>query len=140
MSILFPFINPGQDLPTVKELPLYREVAWDFVNNSPIIENGDFKIVEGNEAIKIWCYKAIHTPRYAYSIYSWDFGCEIDSLIGLGYSKSLTEAEISRFIVEALLINEYILDVIVSDITFIDSQLSAKVEITTVYGKSEVNL
>lgn len=140
MSTLFPFINPEQELPTIKELPMYREVAWDFKNNSPILENGDFKIVEGNEAIKIWCYKAIHTHRYAYSIYSWDYGSEIDSLIGLGYTKSLTESEINRFIEEALLVNEYINEVIVSDVTFIDSKLSAKVKIITVYGESEVSL
>ena len=32
-------------------LPLYREIAWDFKNEHPLVVNNEFKIVEGNEAI-----------------------------------------------------------------------------------------
>ena len=48
---LFPFISNTDDVKVDNTFPMYKEVAWDFKNNTPIIQNGDFKIVEGNEAI-----------------------------------------------------------------------------------------
>ena len=135
---LFPFISNVDEVKLDNSFPLYREVAWDFKKDIPIIENGDFKIVEGNEAIKVWVYKALLVPRYQYSIYSWDYGSELLSLIGKAYTPQLTKAEAKRYIEEALKINPYILDVNVIDTDFKDSVLSANVKITTIYGESEV--
>ena len=137
---LFPFISNTDDVKVDNSFPLYREVAWDFKNNIPILENGDFKIVEGNEAIKVWVYKAILTPRYNYSIYTWDYGSELLDLIGKAYTPSLTKSEAKRYIEEALLINPYILEVNVLDTDFKDGILSANVKIVTIYGESEVTI
>ena len=137
MSI-FPFINPPPNLEALNEFPTYKEIAWDFKKNTPIIQNGDFKIVEGNEAIKVWVYKALLVPRYNYSIYSWNYGSELMDLIGKAYTPQLTKSEAKRYIEEALKINPYILDVNVIDTDFKDSVLSANVKITTIYGESEV--
>ena len=136
---LFPFIsNNVEDIKVDNSLPLYKEVAWDFKRNAPIIQNGDFKMVEGNEALKVWIYKAILTPRYNYSIYSWDYGSELFDLIGKAYTPSLTKEEAKRYIKEALLINPYILEVTVIDTNFKNDLLSADIKITTIYGESEV--
>lgn len=138
---LFPFISNTDDVKVDNSFPLYREVAWDFKNNIPILENGDFKIVEGNEAIKVWVYKAILTPRYNYSIYTWDYGSELLDLIGKAYTPSLTKEEAKRLIKEALEINPYILDVEITDISFKDSILSATVKVKTIYeGEVIVNV
>ena len=71
MSI-FPLISDvgSNEVETVDDFPLYREVAWDYKYDMPVIENGNFKVVEGNEAIKVWCYKALLVPRFQHSIYS----------------------------------------------------------------------
>lgn len=140
MSSFFPFINPPPSEINNDPLPMFREVAWDFDNDFPIIENGDFKEIEGIEAIKVWCYKAIKTNRYEHSIYSWDYGCEISELIGRGYTKGLIEAETERYIKEALLINKYIIDVSVTDITFDETLLTVTVKIETIYGEGEVKI
>ena len=137
---LFPFISNADEVKVDNTFPLYKEVAWDFKRNIPILENGDFKIVEGNEAIKVWVYKAILTPRYNYSIYSWDYGSELLDLIGKAYTPSLTKSEAKRYIEEALLINPYILEVNVLDTDFKDGILSANVKIVTIYGESEVTI
>ena len=47
---LFPFISNAENIEINNNMPLYKEIAWDFTNNSPILENGSFKTVEGNEA------------------------------------------------------------------------------------------
>ena len=136
---LFPFISNNVDEVKVdNSFPLYREVAWDFEKDTPVIQNGDFKIVEGNEAIKVWVYKALLTPRYNYSIYSWDYGSELMDLIGKAYTQSLTKEEAKRYIKEALLINPYILEVNVVDTSFNNGILSADIKLLTIYGESEV--
>ena len=135
---LFPFVTYKEDIVKKNSFPLYREVAWDFKRDIPILENGDFKIVEGNEAIKVWVYKALLVPRYNYSIYSWNYGSELMDLIGKAYTAQLTKSEARRYIEEALKINPYILEVNVIDTDFKDSVLSANIKITTIYGESEV--
>ena len=137
---LFPFVTYKEDMVKDNSFPLYREIAWDFKRDIPILENGDFKIVEGNEAIKVWVYKALLVPRYNYSIYSWNYGSELMDLIGKAYTPQLTKSEAKRYIEEALKINPYILDVNVIDTVFKDSILSANVKIVTIYGESEVTI
>ena len=137
---LFPFVTYKEDIVKDNTFPLYKEVAWDFKRDIPILENGDFKIVEGNEAIKVWVYKALLVPRYQYSIYSWGYGSELLSLIGKAYTPQLTKSEAKRYIEEALKINPYILDVNVINTDFKDSTLSANVKIVTIYGESEVTI
>lgn len=136
----FPFINPPPNLEALNEFPTYKEIAWDFKNNQPVIENGEFKIVEGNEAIKVWIYLSLLTPNKQYPIYSWDYGSEIKELIGKNYTKALTEAETQRLIEECLLINPYITDIQVTDTSFKDSTLTCNVKVTTIYGDLEVSL
>ena len=137
---LFPFISNTDEVKVDNSFPMYKEIAWDFKRNAPIIQNGDFKIIEGNEAIKVWIYKALLTPRYSYSIYSWDYGSELLDLIGKAYTPSLTKEEAKRYIKEALLINPYILEVTVIDTSFNNGLLSADIKIVTIYGESEVTI
>ena len=136
----FPFISPPVELEASNEYPLYREIAWDFEKNEPIIENGEFKIVEENEAIKVWVYLALLTNNKQYPIYSWDYGSEVKELIGKDYTKALVEAEAKRLIEECLLINPYILEVEVVNTSFIDTTLTCDIKITTIYGDMEVNI
>ena len=122
-----------------KPLPLYREIAWDFKNDHPLIVNNEFKIVEMNEAISVWIYHAIKTYRYAFSIYSWDFGCEIDTLLGQNYTVNHTKAEVARYITDALMINPYILSIEKIIVNFDGDTLHVDVRVITVYEELEVN-
>ena len=121
-------------------LPLYKEVAWDFKSNSPILVNNELLVLEGNEAIKVWIYKALLTERFKYEIYSWDYGSEIESLINKGFTKALVVAEVERYITEALLINEYILAVNSIEVTFNDDILRVEVSVSTIYGEVEASV
>ncbi|HBG0220444.1 DUF2634 domain-containing protein [Clostridioides difficile] len=142
MSTIFPFIGVPEDyiLPKTEELPIFREVAWDFEKDEPILEKGDFKIIEKKEALKVWIYKCIKTNRYEHEIYSLEYGTELSELIGQKYTKGLTESEASRFIKEALLINPYILEVNVKSANFNRDILSANVKVSTIYGEVKINV
>mgnify|MGYP000792586875 CR=1 FL=1 len=50
---LFPFFGDTvTEVAAGTNLPLYKEVAWDFQNNIPKLENGEYEIVTENEAVK----------------------------------------------------------------------------------------
>ena len=135
----FPFISvPDTEVTTETPLTMYREIAWDYKLDEPVLVNGELLIVEGNEAIKVWCYKALKTERFIYDVYTWNHGTELDALIGKPYSRELIKAEATRYIQEALLINEYILDVNVLDVSFEGDTLTAQVNVTTIYGEVDV--
>ena len=139
----YPFIDfladTNIDIPEDEPLPFYREIAWDFKNDHPLIENNEFKIVEMNDAISVWIYHAIKTYRYAFSIYSWDFGCEIDTLLGQNYTPAHTKAEVTRYITDALMINPYILSIEKIIVNFDGDTLQVDIRVITVYEELEVN-
>ncbi|WP_080965307.1 DUF2634 domain-containing protein [Clostridium novyi] len=121
-----------------EELPLCKEYAWDFDKNKFILENGKFKVVEGNEALKVWIWKALKTERYRHLAYSWNYGHELHSLVGKGLSNAALKLEVERYIKEALLINPYLKDIYNLNITIEGAKLDIDFTVSTIYG--EVNI
>ena len=141
--MIFPFLNGdalGEEISSEEDLPLLKEVAWDFEEDKPIINKfGEVQIVEDIEALKIWIYKALKISRFKYDIYSWDYGCEINDLLGQSYySKGHIESESKRYIKEALLINPYIKSINFKTITFSDDILSAEFDVNSIYGEVSI--
>lgn len=134
---IFPMIQP-EAVNTETALPLYKEVDWDFERNIPIFKNGSPSIVSGMRAVLVWSWKALHVQRFRYDIYTWDYGNEIESLIGQPYTDELKKAEAIRYIRECLLVNPYITDVTDIVTTFANGKTNIQCKIITVYG--EVNL
>lgn len=66
------------------------------------------RVVEGLEALQVWVWLALHTPRYRHYIYSWDYGQEYEDVIGQGYSRDYTEMELQRMTEECLTVNPHI--------------------------------
>ena len=95
MSI-FPFINTKLDTDqvTINNLPVFKEFAYDFHNNCLLRKaDGAPYLIEKNEALKIWIYKALLTERFIYVAYDTDFGSEINTLVGQNYN---TETQIQN--------------------------------------------
>jgi len=135
MSI-FPMIQPPAPMEdTLPQLPLCREIAWDYVNNLPVFRRGEPVVVTGKEAVKVWIWKALHTARYRYEIYSWAYGNEFESLIGQAYTPTLKEAEAPRYLREALTTNPYITSVTNIAVDFAGSRLAVSGRVETIYGE-----
>ena len=128
----------SSDSNSSNDIVLIKEYAWDFDKNEFILQDGKFIVVTGNEAIKVWAWKALHTERYNYMAYSWNFGHEFESLVGSGLPREAIESECKRFITEALSVNQYINNVLNIQINMEDSIISADFTINTPYG--EVNM
>lgn len=139
MQELFPMIQPDPVATTSALLP-YKEVAWDFEKGEPIFKNGSPLYVTGKDALKTWIWKALITPRGRYEIYSWNFGCDVESLIGQNFIAATKKAEATRYVREALEINPYIKGVSNVNVDFNGSTLLINVTVDTVYGEVEVNV
>ncbi|MFR9189844.1 MAG: DUF2634 domain-containing protein [Anaerotruncus massiliensis (ex Togo et al. 2019)] len=122
------------------ELPLYREVKWDFEKGEPVFRGGEPVVAEGAEAIKTWVWKALVTERARYEIYSWNFGSEVESLIGQPYTDELKRAEAVRYVREALEINPYITEVTAASVDFDNGVLTIDVTVDTVYGEVQAHV
>lgn len=89
-------------------------------------------MTDGLEAVKQAVFVILETERFQYLIYSFNFGSELQGLIGK--SPLLVQSEIRRLIREALLQDDRITDV--RDLTFTTKGDSMLVEFTVVtrYG------
>lgn len=115
-------------------LPLPKEYAWDYENNDFLLENGKYKIVTGLEAIKVWIWFAINTPRYRFLAYPWSYGNELENLIGTTATASLTQAEAQRYLEECLLVNTYITSITNLVTSQVEDKLKVTYTVNTVYG------
>lgn len=93
------------DLPAPED---FCDYAYDFEKNELKTLNGRHYFVYGNEALKIWIYKAMVTDRFRFLAYSDQFGTEIYTLIGEVVSDKLKREEIKRYIVETLMVHPFI--------------------------------
>ena len=139
MSI-FPMISPPEDQGRqTQALPLCREVAWDFENDVPIFRNGVPMEVTEKEALKVWIWRALRTPRFKYEIYTWAYGSEFESLLGQAYNDSVKTAEAPRYLRECLLVNPYIRQVKDISVSFEAARLTVNGTAVTIYGEVNFN-
>ncbi len=138
MSI-FPAVQPSEQVDTSQALPLAREIAWDYERNVPIYVKGIPQIVTGLEAVKVWAWKALHTERKRWKIYTWDYGSDIPQLIGKSYTSDTKVAEARRCVRECLLINPYITSVHSISVESEGAELSIQATIDTIYGEATIS-
>ena len=143
MSI-FPFIDTQsyENENTVKELPLLKEYAYDFKNNELLLDkNGCTYMVEKNAALRIWIMKALSTERFHYTAYSFAFGTEWqDQLTGHAMDGEILKLEMERFIVEALMVNPYILRLDNFVFALSEKGMTVSFECTSIYGTDKLLL
>lgn len=122
------------DIQETTELPVFRELAFDFDTKQLKTRGGKYYYVDKNEAIKVWIYKALFTSRYSYLAYSTNYGNEIFTLIGRYLEKQLLYSELKRMIEEALLCNPYITGLSDFEVTRDRAKVICNFSVNTVYG------
>lgn len=135
---LFPFKNSsdiGSD-----ELPIFIEFAWDYENDCHVVEDGELKKVTGLEAVRVWAYKALRIQRYRYLSFSWQYGSEIEELIGQVMSNDQMKKEIEKRVGDALLVSPYIFNVKDFEVDSSDDVPSVSFKIVSVYGEVELSV
>lgn len=124
-----------------EEFPVFREYKINF-SSGELITNDHEKniIVEKDEALKIWIWKVLQTSKNKWKIYSNNYGNELETLIGKGYSKELVDSEVSRYLEECLLANPYIKSIENINVDFEGSKLTINVKTKTIYGEVEASV
>lgn len=140
MSI-FPFIDAADtSTETNGDLPMLKEYAYDFEKNELLLDaDGCTYLVEGNEALRIWIFKALFTERFHYTAYSFAFGSEFQNqVIGHSMDAEIVKLEMERFIIEALMVNPYIkrLDNFVFENT--STGMTVSFDCTSIYGSDTI--
>ena len=139
MRTLFPiFQAPAQAAQA--QLPLYRDVAMDYGRGVPLWSGGNPVVVSGLEAVVSWAWRAVKTARYRWSCFSWDYGCERESLVGQPYREATRLSEAARYAEEALTVCPYITGASAEAEQAGGSTLRVSVRITTVYGEAEIHV
>lgn len=98
------------------------------------------KVLEGKTAIKVWIYKALLTKRYRHDIYSWDFGQDLEEIIGKGFEKGLIQSEVERRIKDCLLVNENIKSCTNFNISLVEDKLEVSFKVNTIYGEVDIDV
>ena len=122
------------EIKTSVELPIFKELAFDFTTGQFKTQGGQYYYVEKNEALKIWIWKALHASRFTYLAYSTDYGNEINTLIGRYLAKELLYSELKRMIEEALLCNPYITSLTDFQVEQKGAEVYCTFAVNTIYG------
>jgi len=94
--------------------------------------------IDNEEAIMQMVMKILYTERYAYVIYSPQYGVELDRLMGKDYNFIVSDLE--RTITEALLADDRILSItdFVTEQTAID-RMTATFTVNSIVGSANIN-
>lgn len=91
---LFPKVN----IPNLNKINKYPTRTYALDLNSGEIKS----TIDGLEAIKQLCVKTIFTARFRHVVYSFNYGSEIEDLIGLDLTEEFLKSELIRTIKESL--------------------------------------
>lgn len=137
MSSIFPFTvqDPVQEAAAEDSLPVFRELAYDYQNNCLLRKGGKPYLIEKDEALKVWIYKALKAKRFVWQAYSHTYGTEVENVIGLSNSPEIIDSEVKRYITETLMVNPYIQELSDFSFTHESSIVTAGYTVTTIYGR-----
>ena len=127
--------NPEAEAAAGESLPVFRELAYDYENNCLLRRGGKPYLIEKDEALKVWIYKALKTKRFVWPAYTHVYGTEVENVIGMNNNPEIIDSEIKRYIIETLMVNPYIQEL--SDFSFghESSMVAVDYIVTTIYGR-----
>lgn len=131
---IFPFMSVVAATEDLPNLPVAREIKWDFDTDRPVYRGGEPVWVERAEAVAVWAWNALHTPRWQYPLYTPNYGNEIETLIGQTWTDDLKRAEVKRYIKECLLASPYVKEIRDLQIDFEGDALTVRFVLVSIYG------
>lgn len=111
-----------------------REYEIDFAENRLT-----GRIVEGLEAIRVWVWCCIHTERFRYALYSWQYGVSLEKYLGQTTTEEYLEVDSQAEIEEALKVHPYITGIDDFQVSTAGTKLKIKLTVKTKLGKIEVS-
>lgn len=107
--------DDGDILEEVDDDELDEEIEDGDDTDQPLEWGVDFETgkltggkVYGSKAVAVWAWNALMYPRYRYELTSWEFGNELEDLVGEVMDEEEREILVESIIMDALLPNEHI--------------------------------
>lgn len=142
MAEFYPFLDPQLVKEKLNKVPLADEYAYDMDTAQFKLRNGRMYKVYENEALKIKLWKLFMTERYRWVVFPWEYGQELETLIGKAYTQGYINSEAERYIKEAVerALGAYIKRLDNFSISFEEGTLTVFFEAITIYGKIDFYL
>lgn len=118
----------------------FREYEWDLETHEFVVRNGSINILTGAPALKIWIYKTLLSQRGRYQAYTWNYGNDLDSLVGSAMTRDIISSEAKRITEEALYTNAHIFNLKNFTAVLEDNQLNITFVAETDAGDIEVSI
>ncbi|WP_294405271.1 DUF2634 domain-containing protein [uncultured Clostridium sp.] len=133
MSSIFPSYQEQIEKDNTN-IDVYTDIKIDITTGLPVVENGEYIVVENNEALLTWDYYALKTVKNRFLAFSSDYGNTFEELI----NEDVEDNVLKKKVKECLLKNIKNKSIDSVKYSFDDEtgQLSLDVIITTVYGKT----
>lgn len=138
MASLFPLLEAPASPLSQGSGGLYREIKWDDENQCPLWRAGNPVWVTGAEAVKSWAMMALYTVRRSKDLFTADYGCSLETLVGRPFSAAVRQSEAVRAVRECLTVNPYITDVRQVSVTLEGAEIALSCRISTPYGEVAV--
>ena len=135
---MFPFDIEEDDLDVIEEDETTSEPSDYEINFATGELTG--RIITGLPAIIQWIRLALGTDRYFYNQFSWNYGSELNELIGQSYSEEYIESEVTRMVTDALSVNENIDSISSMEVSMENDTLHISFTVNTPYGSGEVEV
>lgn len=116
----------------IEDLPM--EVGIDFETGQ--MTGGK---VTGKKAVAVWAWNALKTPRYQYEQHSWQYGSELNELIGQAMDEEDAEIMAESMVRDALLINPHIEDISDFKCELDADKLTISFILETSFGEEAIN-
>lgn len=125
-------------------MALAPKVEFSSEENLPILTSDTYKLdwengrilgkISEEEAIQQFIQKALSTERSKFFAYDDQYGREFEEILSGNYSEALISSELERFITEAIIYDERILEVSDFTFSFTNSQVEVQFQVRTIYG------
>lgn len=133
--------NTPSSIDVNKNLPLCKELAWDFQRDTYQYDrNGNHKYVTGNDAIKVWVWKTLRVERYRYRAYYDDYGIEFEQFIGKKPNDTPSQYDLFEYVKDALVVNPYIINVDAVNVIQEHKIITLQIELQTIYGPNTIGV
>lgn len=83
---------------------------------------------------------ALKIDRYFYPQYSWEYGSELNTLIGKNYSQEYVQSEVQRMLEDLVLDFDEVLSISDIQCTMDRDKLTISFKLETIYGGGEVSV
>lgn len=98
------------------------------------------RMVTGLDAIIQSIKLALKIDRYFYSQYSWEYGSELNTLIGKNYSQEYVQSEVQRMLEDLVLGFDEVLSISDIQCTMNKDKLTISFKLDTIYGGGEISV